>query len=156
MTFYCVVTSTSLLARQAAAPLASQLSSVSLGALVAPTSNGRGKRIRILTPAQREAIKNLTDSNQIPHTERKRHWNAFYRRLEQKDLPEGLLQKWQNTSTDRGKWETHFNFIQCFFSNHDYAVFWPICLSKCAKVRIPQELPDRSHNAVHGNRGIPC
>ena len=140
--FYLFATSTSLLARKAAVPLAKQLSSVSLGALVEPASNGRGKRVRFLTPAQREAIKDLTDAKQIPHVERKRHWNALYRRLEQKDLPEGLLQKWQNTSTDRGKWETHFICISSFlFSNHDCPVFWPICLPKCDEVRIPQELP---------------
>ena len=80
-------------------------SSVSLGGIM-DVSNKRQKRVKILTPEQKDAIRNLTDSNQIPHRERKRHWNALYRRLEHKDLPEGLLQKWQSTSTDRGKCHT--------------------------------------------------
>ena len=77
--------------------------------------NGRGKRIKILTADQKAAIANLTSSSQIPHKERKRHWNAFYRRLEHKDLPEGLLEKWSKTSSDHGKF--HTQRVQCVFKS---------------------------------------
>ena len=82
-----------------------QLSSVSLDGIVEP-GNGRGKRIKILSADQKAAISNLTSSSQIPHRERKRHWNALYRRLEHKDLPEGLLEKWSKTTSDQGKFHT--------------------------------------------------
>ena len=60
-------------------------------------------RVRALTPEQREAVANLTHPSQMPIEERRRQYNALNRRLESaKDLPPGLIEKW-NAQDSIGK-----------------------------------------------------
>jgi hypothetical protein len=70
----------------------------------AEASNPQKKlRVRALTPEQREAVANLTHPSQMPIEERRRQYNALNRRLESaKDLPPGLIEKW-NAQDSIGK-----------------------------------------------------
>ena len=85
------------------------LSSVSLDGLVKHGDQPqRTKRVKVLTPEQREAIQSLTHPNQMPHAERKRQFGALGRRLEKSDtLPAGVLAKWECARTDLEKWGPH-------------------------------------------------
>ena len=70
----------------------------------AEASNPQKKlTVRVLTPEQREAVANLTHPSQMPIEERRRQHNALNRRLESaKDLPPGLIEKW-NAQDSIGK-----------------------------------------------------
>ena len=68
----------------------------------------RTKRVKILTPEQREAIQSLTHPHQMSHAERKRQFGALGRRLEKSEtLPAGVLAKWECARTDLEKWGPH-------------------------------------------------
>jgi len=72
--------------------------------------NPRVKRVKVLSEDQRNAINQMQRANEIPHSERKRQWNALHRRLQQPDLPEGLLEKWAASKTAASKSLTQFSF----------------------------------------------
>ena len=74
------------------------LSAVELDPAVTP----RTKRIRALSPQEMEAIQNLQSPSDLPHSERKRQWNALYRRLE-KPCPAGVLAKWEAATSQEAK-----------------------------------------------------
>jgi len=78
--------------------LTRSLSAVELQPVVTP----RTKRIRSLSPQELEAIQKLQSPSEIPHAERKRQWNALYRRLE-RPCPAGVLAKWEAATTQEAK-----------------------------------------------------
>ena len=85
------------------------MSSVSLDGLLAPDKQQqRTKRVKILSPEQREAIQSLTHPTQMSHAERKRQFGALGRRLEKSDtLPPGVLAKWECARSDMEKWRPY-------------------------------------------------
>ena len=80
------------------------MSTVSLGEVVTVAGVQKRRRVKILNEEQKAAISSMQSSNDIPREDRCMCWNAFYRRLkETSTLPEGLLNKWKDTSTTKAK-----------------------------------------------------
>lgn len=88
------------------------ISSVSVDGVLKSDDNENGrrtKRVKVLTPEQRQAIQNLTDPSQMPHEERKRQFGALNRRLkDEATLPAGVLAKWECAKTQSQKPGTKF------------------------------------------------
>ena len=102
------------------------LSSVSVDG-VTQKENGRVKRVKILTPEQREAIANLSCASQLTHAERKRQWGALNRKLEKKDtLPPGVLAKWERASTPQEKPDPQLVSSSCILLDTSLTVFFSI------------------------------
>lgn len=79
-------------------------SAVSVSGIVETEPSGRVKRVKCLTPEQKEAISGLTEPSQMSHAERKRQFGALNRRLEKTDtLPAGVLAKWEAATTQKAK-----------------------------------------------------
>ena len=61
-------------------------------------------RVKVLTDEQRKAIQSLTSPDQIPLEERRRQYMAIGRVMKSgKDLPAGLIEKWNGTGKDSKK-----------------------------------------------------
>lgn len=68
--------------------------------------DGGQKRVKILTPEQREAISSMTDPSQVPIEERRRQYNAINRRMNgpsAKTFPPGLVEKWRDANDSQKK-----------------------------------------------------
>ena len=85
-------------------------------------------RVKVLTDEQRKAIQSLTSPDQIPLEERRRQYMAIGRAMKSgKDLPEGLVQKWNATGKDSMK----------------KPLGSPLLFELGFEVRVPEVLPHR-------------
>lgn len=85
----------------------------------------RAKRVKVLTPEQKEAIRTLTHPSQMSHEERKRQFGALGRRLEKTDtLPPGVLAKWECAQSNQEKSETQVVVSQALSISNQLMYFF--------------------------------
>ena len=66
--------------------------------------DGKQKRVKILSPEQKDAVLSLTSPDQVPLEERRRQYNAINRRIAtDRNLPPGLAEKWANAKSSQDK-----------------------------------------------------
>ena len=78
-------------------------SAVTVEALGDADQPQRVRRVKVLSEQQKKAIRGMQSAADIPHEERKRQWGALKRRLEQKNLPDGVLKKWESATSRQDK-----------------------------------------------------
>ena len=89
-------------------------------------------RVKVLTGEQKQAIQDLQSPEEIPLQERRRQYTAIGRVMKSgKDLPEGLIQKWNATGKDSMKKPLGYRVRRLSAS--------------IAKVRILEGILDRPH-----------
>ena len=71
------------------------------------TGDDKTKRVKCLSPEQKDAILQMTDPTEIPLAERRRQYNAINRKMNNPDcaktFPAGLIEKWQASNTSEAK-----------------------------------------------------
>ena len=99
------------------------LSTVAIDSIL--TSGQNGKRIKVLSEEQKEAIRSLQKPQDLPYPERKRQFAALGRRLE-RPCPPGVLQKWEAAKTDDEKLLSPiFIFLLLSVLTHVLLKLWP-------------------------------
>lgn len=75
-------------------------------------------RVKLLTPEQRQAIEDIKSPAEIPIEERRRQYAAIGRVMKSnKNLPEGLVAKWNATGRDS---LAKFGFLGCFVLDESF------------------------------------
>lgn len=96
------------------------------------TDDEKTKRVKCLSPEQKEAVMAMTDPSEMPLEERRRQYNAINRRITNpnnaKTFPAGLIEKWEAASTPQAKllvilyiWkitQVFYNMHCCLVQNH--------------------------------------